>query len=397
VAGPLDGGRPEQGGQPAQDPAAGPRRTDPRLGIVIGRPFGIPVYISPYWFVVAAVLVWLYSTPGTLPGSAHGPVARYVVAAAFVILLYLSVLIHELSHSVVARGFRLSVRRIVLYPLGGFSEIEQEPPTPAQEFLISAAGPAMSLLLAGLGFGLNAVLHTRGIPRVVIDRLILANLVVAGFNMLPGLPLDGGRVLRAGLWKITGKPGSATIMAAWAGRGLAVLLVALPLATPTSGPLSVTGGYGLWLVVVAIFMWMSAGQALRSAKLRERLPAIQARALARRAIPIPSSLPLAEAIRRADLAQARALVVVDHDAKPIAIVNEGAVMATPEQRRPWIDAGSLARTLDPGMILSADLSGIELIEAVRKAPASEYLLVEPSGQVYGVLATADLDVAFAGA
>jgi Zn-dependent protease len=360
----------------------------------MGRPFGIPVYVSPYWFVVAAVLVVLYSKPGVLPGSVQGPVARYVVAAVFVVLLYVSVLIHELSHSVVARAFRLPVRRILLYPLGGFSEIERDPPTPGQEFLISAAGPAMSLLLAGIGYVVIAVLDVRGIPRVVLDRLVFANLVVAIFNMLPGLPLDGGRVLRAGLWKITGKSGSATIMAAWAGRILAVLLVALPLAAGSSSSLGLASGYGLWLVVVAVFMWMSAGQALRAGQVREKLPSLQARALARRAIPIPSSLPLAEAIRRADLAQARALVVVDHDAKPIAIVNEGAVMATPEQRRPWVDAGSLARTLDPGMILSADLSGMDLIDAVRRAPASEYLLVEPSGQVYGVLATADLDLAF---
>lgn len=395
MAGPFQDGGPQQG-QPATDPAA-PQREPRRFGILVGRPFGIPVFISPYWFIVAAVLVVLYSTPGTLPGSVPGPVARYVVAALFVVLLYGSVLIHELSHSVVARGFRLPVRRILLFPLGGFSEIEQDPPTPAMEFLISAAGPAMSLVLAGIGYGLNLLLHLHGIPRVVLDRLILANLIVAIFNMLPGLPLDGGRVLRAVLWKVTGKVGSATVMAAWAGRVLAVLLVVVPLATPTTGPLSVVGGYGLWLVLVAIFMWMSAGQALRSAKLKERLPAISARTLARRAIPIPSSLPLAEAIRRADLAQARALVVVDHDSKPIAIVNEGAVIATPEQRRPWIDAGSLARTLDSGMILSADLSGMDLIEAVRRAPASEYLLVEPSGQVYGVLATSDLDLAFAGA
>ncbi len=387
----------QDGGQHSGDPALDPparRRGDPRLGIIIGRPFGIPVYVSPYWFVVAAVLVVLYSNPGTLPGNVQGPVARYVVAGSFVILLYLSVLIHELSHSVVARALRLPVRRILLYPLGGFSEIEQEPPTPGQEFLISAAGPAMSLVLAGIGFGLLTLLHTSGIPHILLDRLVLANLVVAIFNMLPGLPLDGGRVLRAGLWKVTGNPGSATVQAAWAGRVLAILLVAVPLTSPTSGSLSVSGGYGLWLIVVAVFMWMSAGQALRTARVREKLPALQARRLARRAIPIPSSLPLAEAIRRADLAQARALVVVDHDAKPIAIVNEGAVMATPEQRRPWVDAGSLARTLDPGMVLPADLSGKELIEAVRKSPASEYLLVEPSGQVYGVLATSDLDLAF---
>ncbi len=143
-------------------------------------------------------------------------------------------------------------------------------------------------------------------------------------------------------------------------------------------------------------MWGGASQAMRATRVRERLPAIQARTLARRAIPIPASLPLAEAIRRADAAQARALVVVDHEDRPIAIVNETAVMATPPQRRPWIDAGSLARTIDPGLVLPADLSGMALLEAVRRTPASEYLLVESTGQVYGVLAAADLDHAFAG-
>jgi Zn-dependent protease len=386
----------ERGSQPgpAQDPAAG-RRYDPKQGLVIGRPFGIPVYISPYLVIVAAVLVALYGgSQGSLPGSLHGPVSRYGVAAAFVFLLYVSVLLHELSHSLVARAFRLPVRKIVLYPLGGFSVIDPEPPTPGQEFLVSAAGPAMSLVLAGLGYLLLGLVHSRGVIHAVLELLVLSNVLITIFNMLPGLPLDGGRVLRAALWKVTGNAGSATIMAAWSGRILAGVLVAVPLFVTAAGSLSISGPYGLWLVVVAIFMWMSAGQALRSAKIRQRLPALQARALARRAIPVQPTLPLAEAIRRADLAQARALVVVDHEARPIAIVNEGAVIATPEQRRPWVDAGSLARTLDDGMILSADLSGMDLIEAVSRVPASEYLLVEPSGQVYGVLARADLDLAF---
>jgi Zn-dependent protease len=395
VAAPIQDGGPDRAGPPRQDPSAG-RRSDLRQGIVIGRPFGIPVYVSPYWFVVAAVLIVLYAKPGSLPGNVQGQTARYVVAASFVILLYVSVLLHELSHSVVARAFRLPVRRILLWPLGGYSEIEQEAPTPGQEFLISAAGPAMSILLAGIGFGVEQLVHLTGIPRALLDLLILANVVVAIFNMLPGLPLDGGRVLRAGLWKLTGNPGQSSVMAAWSGRILAVALVIAPLSVPSTSSFSFTGYYGLWLVIVAVFMWISAGQALRAAKIRERLPAIRARALARRAIPIPPTLPLAEAIRRADLAQARALVVVDHESKPIAIVNESAVMATPEQRRPWVDVSSLARTLNPGMILSADLSGMDLIEAVRQTPASEYLLVEPSGQVYGVLATTDLDLAFSG-
>ena len=96
----------------------------------IARPFGIPVYISPYWFVIAGVFVVLYAHGYARSGISTD--LRYVVAAAFVVLLYASVLVHELSHSVVARGFGLPVRRILLYPLGGFSEIEKEPQTPGR-------------------------------------------------------------------------------------------------------------------------------------------------------------------------------------------------------------------------------------------------------------------------
>jgi Zn-dependent protease len=387
---------PEQDRQQAQRPGDPPppdARRESRYGIVIARPFGVPVYISPYWFLVAGLFVLFYAS--SLPKTVHPTGVRYLVAAAFVILLYASVLVHELSHCVVARAFRLAVRRILLYPLGGFSEIEQEPPTPGKEFLVSVAGPLTSLALAACGLGLNLALGPSGIPRVLIDQLIIANLLVGIFNLLPGLPLDGGRLLRAGVWKLTGRPGTATIAAAWAGRGLAVLLVVVPFSLLGS-KVSLANSYGLWLAIIAVFMWISAGQAMRAAKVRDRLPGLQARTLARRAIPIAGNVPLAEAIRRADAAQARALVVVDHESTPIAIVNETAVKATPQQRRPWVEVGSLARTIEPGIVLSADLSGMELIEAVQRSPATEYLLIEPSGQVFGVLATSDLDHAFAG-
>jgi Zn-dependent protease len=373
-------------------------------GLRIGRPFGIPVYVSPYWFLIAGLFVLVYANGlgrgGAVDGDAVESVPgawRYVVAAAFVVLLYASVLVHELCHSVVARGFGLPVRRILLYPLGGFSEIEQEPPTPGREFLVSAAGPAISLALAAGGYAVLRASHIGGVAGLLLTQLVLANLLVGIFNLLPGLPLDGGRILRAGVWKVTGSPGRATVVAAWAGRVLAIAIVAVPLVLYARSGGSIQPFDVIWLAVIAAFMWTGAGQSLRATRVRERLPGLQARALARRAIPIPANLPLAEAIRRADAAQARALVVVDHEDRPIAIVNETAVMATPPQRRPWIEAGSLARTIDPGLVLPADLSGMALIEAVRRTPASEYLLVEPTGQVFGVLATTDLDHAFAGA
>jgi Zn-dependent protease/CBS domain-containing protein len=359
-------------------------------GIVVARPFGIPVYISPYWFIIAGVVIVIYANnlSSTLSGN-----LRYIVAAAFVVLLYFCVLIHELAHSVVAKGYGLPVRRILLYPLGGVSEIEREAPTPGREFGVAAAGPVMSLVLAGICWGIWQV-AADGWVGALSYALTWTNLIVAGFNFLPGLPLDGGRMLRAVIWKVTGKPTSATIAAAWAGRVLAVGLLAVLF---FSGRLAGGDIFSMvWVVAIAAFMWIGASQSIKATRFRERLPALQARRLARKAISVSASTPLAEAIRQAEEAGARAVVVVDHDSKPIAIVNEAAVTATPPQRRPWVETGSMARTIDPSLVLSADIQGMALLDAIRRAPATEYLLVEPSGQVYGVLATKDLDQVFAG-
>jgi Zn-dependent protease len=368
-----------------------PRR-DPRLGLVVARPFGIPVYISPYWLIFAIFLVVMYAN--SAEGNLVSTQSRYIVAAAFVVLLYVSVLIHELAHCVVARGFGLPVRRVLLYPLGGYSEIEQEPGSPGREALISAAGPLVSLALAGIGYVIaKAMPH--GLAHQLVAQLFFANLVVGIFNLLPGLPLDGGRIFRAGVWKITKRQSTATMAAAWAGRVLAIALVGLALWSQSQTG-SFLNLYWLWLLVIAGFIWIQSTQAIKAAKIRERLPMVSARALSRKAIPVAANLPVSEAVRRAQETGARALVVVDHENTPTALVSEAAVLATPEERRPWIDVGSLARSLSPEMVLSANLSGMDLLKAVQQAPSSEYLLIEPSGQVFGVLAAGDLDMAFAG-
>jgi Zn-dependent protease len=360
-------------------------------GFVVARPFGIPVHVSPYWFIIAGVFIVIYANE--LSGRLQGTTTRYLVAAAFVILLYASVLVHELSHSVVARGYGLPVRRIVLWPLGGVSEIDREAPTPGREFAIAAAGPALSLVLGGIGWGLYQVVNT-GIAGALIWQLAFANIIVGLFNLLPGLPLDGGRMLRAVIWLVTKKPNTATLAAAWTGRVLALGLLAVPFFTGglAGGDMVST----LWVIVIAGFMWTGATQSIKATRFRERLPALQARRLARKAISVPASTPLAEAVRRADEAGARAIVIVDHENRPIAIVNESAVTATPTERRPWIDVGTVARTIDPSMVLNADIGGMALLDALRRAPATEYLLTEESGEVYGVLAARDLDQVFAG-
>lgn len=364
-------------------------------GLRMGSPFGIPVYVSWTWLIIAGFITISFQDVFRLPGM--GDFEAYGVAFAFAVLLYLSVLLHELAHSVLAKWYGLPVRRITLYLLGGVSEIEKEPPTPGKEFMIAAAGPILSLGLAAVGLLADAFLiDGAGIPEVLIRQLWWSNLIVGVFNLLPGLPLDGGRMLRAGVWKLTASPGRGTVAAGWTGRGLAVVLILVPVALSLLSDRPIDTLQLVWSVVLASFIWMGASQALNVARIRARIPQVNARQLARRAIPVIASTPLSEALRQAAEQKAGAVVVVDHDGRPVAIVNEAAVQATPEHRRPWVEVGALAKSLEPAMVLAADLTGEPLIDAMRESPAAEYLLVERGGEIYGVLTTADVNRVFSG-
>ncbi|MGO4754776.1 CBS domain-containing protein, partial [Streptomyces sp. 2MCAF27] len=201
-------------------------------------------------------------------------------------------------------------------------------------------------------------------------------------------------------------PMTGTIAAAWTGRALAVaVLVGLPLATQTGGFGNEAEGFGsvdsltdaLLAAILAAIIWTGAGNSLRMARLRERLPDLRARTLTRRAVPVAADTPLSEALRRANEAGARALVVVDGQGAPTAVVREAAIVGVPEHRRPWVAVSGLAQDLKEGMRVSAELTGEELLDTLRATPATEYLVVEDTGEIYGVLSTADVERAFVAA
>ncbi|MYY01589.1 site-2 protease family protein [Streptomyces sp. ATexAB-D23] len=395
------------GAGPGDDPGKGTprRREDPGGGILMGRPFGVPVYVAPSWFVVAALITWVFGgqLDRVLPDLGA---ARYLVALFFAVAFYASVLVHELAHTVAALHYKLPVRRIQLQFFGGVSEIEKESETPGREFVLAFVGPLLSLVLAGV-FYVPLLFVERGtVPAVLLGGLMISNLIVAAFNLLPGLPLDGGRMLRAVVWKITGKPMSGTVAAAWVGRALAVItLVGLPLLTRTgalgndpgeiSGMETVTDA--LLAAILAAIIWTGAGNSLRMARLREHLPDLRARSLTRRAVPVEAATPLSEALRRANEAGARALVVVDGTGAPKALVRETAIVGIPEHRRPWVAVSGLAQDLTDGMKVSAELAGEALLDRLKATPATEYLVVEETGEIYGVLSTADVERAFVAA
>ncbi|QIJ61751.1 site-2 protease family protein [Streptomyces sp. JB150] len=379
-----------------------PRRPEPGGGLLMGRPFGVPVYVTPSWFLVAALITWVFGgqLDHMLPELGG---ARYLVALFFAVAFYASVLVHELAHTVAALRFKLPVRRIQLQFFGGVSEIEKEAETPGREFVLAFVGPLLSLVLAGVFYLAMQPVEPGTVPSVLLAGLMISNLIVAVFNLLPGLPLDGGRMLRAVVWKLTGKPMSGTIAAAWVGRALAVsVLIGLPLLTQ-SGLLGAdaednvgmdTVLDALLAAILAAIIWTGAGNSLRVARLREHLPELRARALTRRAVPVPGDTPLSEALRRANAAGARALVVVDADGSPLSIVREAAIVGVPEHRRPWVSVSGLAQELTDGMRVLAELAGEELLDALRAHPATEYLVVEETGEIYGVLSAADVERAF---
>lgn len=368
------------------------RRPRPPGTIRIGQIAGVDVLVTSSWFLIAGLIAVLLAPAidNVEPGLGAW---KYVAGLAFAIILYLSVLLHEASHALMAQHYGHPVSSITLHFLGGMTAIEGEARRPREEFMIAVVGPLTSIAV-GLGALLLSTVTPGGLIGMAVEGLWLANLIVGVLNLVPGLPLDGGRVLKAAVWGLTGNMHLGTLAAGWGGRIVAILvLVWLGAEVLLQG-----GDVDLVDVVlyfiIAAFLWSGATAAMQSARLRRKLPSIVARDLARRTLTVPADLPVAEAVRRAQESGAGSIVTVTSSGEPTGIVNEAALLATPEERRPWLAVSTLSRTLEDGLSLPVSIVGEDLIRAITVLPAHEYLLVEDDGSIYGVLSTADVDVAF---
>jgi Zn-dependent protease len=367
--------------------AARPRRIG-RGTHAVGRVLGIPVFLNASMLLLAFLVTLVYGNYVGEQLDLPGPVS-YLVGFGFVLSLLASVLLHELGHALTARHYGIQVRGITLELLGGWTEMDRDAPSPRVDALVSLAGPAVSLVLGGLGTAATLALGDRTAAGQVAFQLAASNVIVAVFNVLPGLPLDGGRALRAGVWALLKDRNRATVVAGWAGRALAGATAVLAFWCYHVGFVTV---FGLLFVLLVVFtLWQGAGQSIRLARMTGRFPLIELPRLARPLLTVTGGTSLGEAQRRRaeDPRPNVVLGVTDSAGNLTALVDPLAAERVPVDRRPWVAVDTVSRSRDAVPALPLGLTGEQVVRALQAHPAPQYL-VTAGDEIVGVLRVGDV-------
>jgi Zn-dependent protease len=227
----------------------------PRRTIPIGRLFGIPIDLDYSWFLIFGLLTWVLAVSYYPTEFKHWSAAEYwFMGAITAVMLFVSVLLHELGHSLVARHYKISVQKITFFIFGGVSQIADEPPSAGAEFLVAVAGPAVSFALALIFWKLQPLVANIPPLLALAKYLALLNVVLGVFNLTPGFPLDGGRVFRAIVWRINRNFQRATIIAALTGRVFGFLFILLGVWQALAGNFF----NGLWTAFIGWFLESAA-------------------------------------------------------------------------------------------------------------------------------------------
>lgn len=381
--------------EPASTPAPAPERSK---GIVIGRVAGAPVIVTRSWFLAAIVLTLLFLP--TVQGLApHLGAGAYLVAFVFVLLLFGSVFLHEAAHALVARARGQNVTELAITIWGGHTAYTGGLGRPLDGFLVAVVGPLTNLVLAGgfwVAFQASPVMN---VPTLLLWAGAVSNAFVGVFNLLPGLPLDGGQILESLVWAATGKRNRGTIAAGWVGRVVAVGVLLWALVVPLVVGARPDITTVLWSALIGAFLWAGAGAAITNGRRREAVAALTAAGLAVPALTVSLGATLAEALsaRTAAVAggvpgaAAHRLVVVGQGGVPIAVLDDDAVAAVPPAARHTTQVDAVAVPFVQGSEVDPRMSGTDLLNhlAARSGGARLVPVVE-QGRVTGVLDLADV-------
>ena len=358
----------------------------------LGRIFGIPIGVSYTWFVILIIVSFLVFDQLAFQLPRWGIATLAGMAGATGILFFGSILAHELAHSVMATRHSLPVRGITLFLLGGVSHISREARRPWTEFIVALVGPLLSLAIAAAMLGVAffvapALLTGRLREGVTVVALLLGwtNLALGLFNLLPGFPLDGGRVLRAGIWGLTGNYWLATNVAVLVGQAIAVLLAvgSIVLFLRTGSILN------LWPIMVSAFIFLAATSARSAARDRRRLSGVTLGEVVAPDL-VPAEATISEAINLHLMRTGRSAALVGVDGVPAGVLH------LQELRRIPRDAWGIASTmqvmtpLSSFPILDSGQPAAEAIDILEEEGGPLSVLVIEEGRLLGVVTRGDL-------
>lgn len=359
-----------------------------RHAIPIGRIFGITVDLDYSWFLIVGLLAWMLAVsyfPAEFgPASAAEYWAMGLVTA---VLLFVSVLIHELGHSVVAQQYGLQVPRITLFLFGGVSQMAAEPPSAGAEFWIAMVGPLVSFALAAFFWEMEPLLSGWPAWYAVAKYLALLNLILGIFNLVPGFPLDGGRVLRAIVWKATGAYRRATAAAATTGRFIGFLLILWGVWEALRGQLI----SGLWIAFIGWYLESAAGSQLQLEAAKSLIGSHRVAEAMRRDFPrITGEVTLQDLVEHLVLMEShRYFVVTAAGAGGEGLVTLEAIRAVPRTQWPITTA---AQVMVPTARLDTTTPQEGLWDALQRMgrDGANQLPVVEGGAIVGMLSREDI-------
>jgi Zn-dependent protease len=355
---------------------------------------GVPVYIGSSWPIIAVIIVATFGPQIADRRPYLGPGA-YAVAAAYAVLLLISVLAHEAAHAVVATRSGYRVNRVVADLWGGHTAYDSSTARPGASALVAIAGPAANALLALIGW--LALPYIEGdITSLLVGAIWFTNAFVAGFNLLPGLPLDGGFLVDSLVWRITGKRESGLIAAGWCGRVVTVLVVfwfvGLPLLNGQPPDLFNV----LWAVFIGGFLWVGATNAIRSGRGSRLLAGIRIDSVWRRAASLPAHATAAQAdFLRASGPGGTVVIIEDDRRNAIGLLDDEALGAIPQQSLGGVLVTSVMRTQPIGWVVDAtpDQSIATVVMAMQTLGVGAVPVRVPDGRIGGIVLVEDLQTA----
>jgi Zn-dependent protease/CBS domain-containing protein len=360
----------------------------------VGRVLGFRVKIDFSWFIIFFLILWSF-TEAVFPAQVRGLTrpAYALMGFAGTALFFLSLLAHELSHAVAARAKGIPVEGITLFIFGGVAQTKMEAARPRDEFIIAGVGPLMSLVLGVLMFGgawllgsVDAVGTAAAASAAVLGYIGFLNILLAVFNLLPGFPLDGGRLLRALVWKFTGDLTKATRIASTGGTWLGWLLIGFGAWATFRGDML----GGLWLVFIGWFLRNAARSSYKQHLIRGVLDDASARqTMSPVPVTVPAEITLDELVEEYFMRRRFQAYPVESGGVPIGIVTMTQVQSVPRESWHEHSVRDVMTTIEQGLTVTRDEPMSSVLEKLRRSPVQRLLVIH-DGRLEGLITPRDV-------